>query len=56
MTMYTKKQFNEMTFYLESCESGSMFKNILSESIKGTHGLRFEYIYFAYYKTFYFTY
>lgn len=32
--MHKNNQFNEMTFYLEACESGSMFENVLPINIK----------------------
>jgi len=33
-TMYNKKMYNKVTFYLEVCESGSMFEGVLSPSKK----------------------
>jgi legumain len=33
-TMYTKKMYNKVVFYLEACESGSMFEGVLSPSKK----------------------
>jgi legumain len=32
-TMHEKKMYKEMTVYMESCESGSMFENILKKDI-----------------------
>jgi hypothetical protein len=32
--MNTNKMYKEMTFYLEACESGSMFENILENSVE----------------------
>jgi len=32
-TMYKKKQFAKMVFYVEACESGSMFKDLLPKNI-----------------------
>lgn len=31
--MHKNKMYKEMVFYLETCESGSMFKNILEDDI-----------------------
>jgi legumain len=31
--MNTNKMYKEMTFYLEACESGSMFENILENNL-----------------------
>uniref|UniRef100_A0A1I8AKU8 legumain n=1 Tax=Steinernema glaseri TaxID=37863 RepID=A0A1I8AKU8_9BILA len=31
--MYAKQKYKELTFYLEACESGSMFENILKKDI-----------------------
>jgi len=31
--MYTKNMYKQLTFYLETCESGSMFKGLLPESL-----------------------
>jgi legumain len=31
--MYSKKMYNQLVFYLEACESGSMFENILPTDI-----------------------
>ena len=33
-TMFEKKMYNQLVFYLEACESGSMFNNILPENIR----------------------
>jgi legumain len=32
-TMHTKKMYNKLVFYLEACESGSMFENILPTNL-----------------------
>jgi legumain len=31
--MHTRKRYNQLVFYLEACESGSMFKNVLPKNI-----------------------
>ena len=31
--MHQDKKFKKLVFYLEACESGSMFKNLLPENI-----------------------
>jgi hypothetical protein len=33
--MHKKKRFAQLVFYLESCESGSMFRNVLAKNIDG---------------------
>jgi legumain len=33
-TMYNKKMYNKLVFYLEACESGSMFEGVLSPTKK----------------------
>lgn len=33
LTMHDKKMYSELVFYLEACESGSMFENILKNDI-----------------------
>jgi len=33
-TMHSKKMYNQLVFYLEACESGSMFQDKLPEDIK----------------------
>jgi legumain len=33
-TMYTKKMYNKVVFYLEACEAGSMFEGVLSPNKK----------------------
>jgi legumain len=32
--MWANKQYSELVFYLEACESGSMFEGILRDDIK----------------------
>ena len=32
-TMHRQKKFKKMTLYIEACESGSMFKNLLPDNI-----------------------
>lgn len=31
--MHTNKMYNKLVFYLEACESGSMFKGLLENNI-----------------------
>merc|ERR1712215_405395 len=31
--MYAAKKYNQMVFYVEACESGSMFKGLLPENV-----------------------
>ena len=39
--MYTQKHYKQMVVYVEACESGSMFENILPNNINGEQvGLR----------------
>jgi legumain len=33
MKMHSEKRFKKLLFYLEACESGSMFKNLLPDNI-----------------------
>jgi legumain len=33
LSMHNKKKYKEFTFYLEACESGSMFENVLPKNI-----------------------
>ena len=34
-TMHENQRYKQILFYLEACESGSMFKGILAEDTKG---------------------
>lgn len=33
--MFVNKRYDQLVFYLESCESGSMFENVLDDTING---------------------